>query len=391
MQLIRQKPVSLARVWESVKYPVIMFLLERVALSLVAAVSIATLPTLPNAAGNFVFQPPIDQGIGRYLLEPWNRWDTQWYLKIAAQGYAANDGSLGFYPLYPLLVRTVGTVLGGQWLLAALVVSNLAALGCYVMLYRMVDREFGEVTARDTLVWLAVFPTGFFLFAGYTESLFLLSVLMALQSARDGHWARAGLANGMAMLTRAPGVMLIIPLLVEFALRYRRGQVRWSSLIVLGVTSSIGAAFWIYLYAIFGDANVWARGFSYWRVTGWPGQNMVMAIQMLFSDSVIVVASNALDLGFTLLFLVLIGAGVRRVPLAWTIYAIAVAIPSLLAVQVLVPAVPLTSMPRYGLVAFPVFATLARTRWRLGAIPIVFSLIAQAIFVMSFARWGWVG
>jgi Gpi18-like mannosyltransferase len=376
---------------EASAFPVCMFLIARVALSLVAAVSIATSPTVPIAAGNFVFQSPMDQGISHYFLEPWNRWDTQWYLKIAAQGYATDDGSLGFYPLYPLLVRVVGILLGGQWLLAALVVSNLAALGCYVILYQMVQREFGEETARKTLLWLAVFPTGFFLFAGYTESLFLLSVLLALQSARDGHWARAGLANGMAMLTRAPGVLLILPLLVEFALQYRRGQVRWNSLFALGVVSSIGTMFWIYLYTIFGDANVWARGFSYWRVTGLPGQNIVMAIQMLFSDSRIVVTSNAIDLGFTLLFLVLIGAGMRRMPLVWTICAIAVAIPSLLAVQILVPEVPLTSMPRYGLVAFPVFVTLALTRWRLGVIPIVLSLIVQATFVFSFARWGWVG
>ncbi len=34
---------------------------------------------------------------------------------------------------------------------------------------------------------------------------------------------------------------------------------------------------------------------------------------------------------------------------------------------------------------------VAIKRWRLGVIPIVFSLIVQAIFVMSFARWGWVG
>jgi len=376
-------------VWASVKYPVWVFLGARVALSLVAAVSIATASAPPNPGGNFGFQPPLRDGLAYYLLEPWSRWDTQWYLKIAAQGYAVDDGSLGFYPAYPLLVRAVGTLLGGQWLLAALIVSNLAALGCYVLLYRMVAREFGEGTARDALVWLAIFPTGFFLFAGYTEALFLLAVLLALQSAPDGHWARAGLANAVAMLTRAPGVMLVIPLLFELVMQFRQGKARVRHFLIFGATSSVGMAFWVYLFVMFGDANVWARGFSFWRITGLPGQNIVMAAQMLFSDSLVVVVSNMFDLSFAFLFLILIGAGVRTLPPIWTIYSIVVMLPPFMTVQVLVPEVPLTSISRYGVVAFPIFVTLARTRWRWRALPIALCVVVQAWFVWSFARWGW--
>src|SRR5437764_12497840 len=38
------------------------------------------------------------------LIEPWHRWDTGWYLKIAVKGYSADDGTIIFQPLYPSLM-----------------------------------------------------------------------------------------------------------------------------------------------------------------------------------------------------------------------------------------------------------------------------------------------
>src|SRR5262245_52725766 len=57
------------------------------------------------------------------LIEPWQRWDTGWYLKVASQGYAADDGSIIFAPLYPVLSRFVGLVVGDM-LLGGLIVSS---------------------------------------------------------------------------------------------------------------------------------------------------------------------------------------------------------------------------------------------------------------------------
>jgi hypothetical protein len=184
--------------------------------------------------------------------------------------------------------------------------------------------------------------------------------------------------------------MLIIPLLFEFAMQFRRGQVRWSQLVVFGGMSILGTAFWVYLYVISGDTNVVARGFALWRVTGLPGQNIVMAIQMLFTDSLVAVVSNVIDLAFVFLFLVLIGTGIRSLPHVWTIYSVAVMFPALMGIQTLVPQVPLTSISRYGLAAFPIFVTLGMTRWRWRALPLVASSLVQILFVASFARWGWV-
>ncbi|HLJ80438.1 MAG TPA: hypothetical protein VKT52_03055, partial [Ktedonobacterales bacterium] len=65
------------------------------------------------------------------LLDSWNQWDTVWYVRIAQTGYATPPTS-AFFPLYPTLTGAVAFLLGGaHQLFAALLVSNLAALGVF--------------------------------------------------------------------------------------------------------------------------------------------------------------------------------------------------------------------------------------------------------------------
>src|SRR5579872_891921 len=62
------------------------------------------------------------------LLYAWQRWDGGWYTHIAQDGYFSEQAT-AFFPLYPLLTGGVSFVLGGSHaLLAAMIVSNLAAL-----------------------------------------------------------------------------------------------------------------------------------------------------------------------------------------------------------------------------------------------------------------------
>ncbi|TAL26167.1 MAG: hypothetical protein EPN99_00670, partial [Frankiales bacterium] len=50
--------------------------------------------------------PPV--GGWSSAVTAWETGDALWYLRIASQGYATDDGSGAFFPLYPLLVRAVG-------------------------------------------------------------------------------------------------------------------------------------------------------------------------------------------------------------------------------------------------------------------------------------------
>ncbi len=62
------------------------------------------------------------------FINNWSRWDTGWYIKIAVFGQQAEDNTGGILPLYPLVIRLSNRIFGINYLLSALLVSNLFCL-----------------------------------------------------------------------------------------------------------------------------------------------------------------------------------------------------------------------------------------------------------------------
>ncbi|MEV4419823.1 mannosyltransferase family protein [Patulibacter sp. NPDC049589] len=157
------------------------------------------------------------------LVAPGCRWDSTWYLDVARGGYrSAVPARSAFFPLYPLLVSIVSTPLGGALVPAGLLVSWSAALGFLTLLHRVVARARDAATATTVVRVAAYVPPAIFLSAVYTEALFLLLSLGALVAARRDRWALAGVLGLVAASCRSIGVLLVVPLAVEY-LWGRRG------------------------------------------------------------------------------------------------------------------------------------------------------------------------
>src|SRR5207244_2601897 len=112
-------------------------------------------------------------------------------------------------PLYPLLMRAVGTILGGHDLLAGVVVSLAACLVAFVLLFQLAGELLDRAGAARSVLALALFPTALFLGAVYSESLYLALSLAVFLLARQGRFAGAGLAAGLGLLTRSAGIALL--------------------------------------------------------------------------------------------------------------------------------------------------------------------------------------
>src|SRR3954471_677636 len=67
-------------------------------------------------------------GLGDLLAGPAARWDSAWYLDIAVNGYGASHGNPAFFPLYPLVVRIGGWLVGSP-----LVAGSLISGACLVV------------------------------------------------------------------------------------------------------------------------------------------------------------------------------------------------------------------------------------------------------------------
>jgi mannosyltransferase PIG-V len=347
----------------------------------------------------------------------WSHWDGEHYVALAAGGYLQppDNVSPAFFPLYPLLMRLLTELFGGPVSEVALavwgvLVSLLALPFALYFVYRIAEDGWGTGVAQGTVLTLAFFPTSFFLNAVYTESLFLaLSAgsLWALRVRKDLLLACALAA--FATATRNVGVFLLAPLAYEW-LKGGAGREYglWRGPACLALASSGLVWYAAYLWARFGDPFLfytqqgrWNRGatdpvttFSNVFVRAGEGAWDLFDPGLLdpsvgrLADN-LGAAVNFYNLLFLCLALVLLVAGVRVLPLDLSAYALLLILP---AVFFGTPQIPLMGLPRYVLVAFPLFIVLGvllRDRRSLG-LWLVLSAAASLVFCALFVSWRFV-
>ena len=128
------------------------------------------------------------------------RWDAGWYLQIVTDGYryAAGDGAVQqnivFFPAYPMLMRAVGRLLGGDmtgYVAAGMLISIASFAGALVYIYAFARDRVGDDTGGRHLSPGGV-PFRHFFVSLYTESLFAL-VTAELFFFLEAAFARAAL------------------------------------------------------------------------------------------------------------------------------------------------------------------------------------------------------
>ena len=161
------------------------------------------------------------------FLDRWTQWDVDHLIAIARFGYGgdpagpSDPGLPGFFPGFPLLLRAIHLVLP-DWRVAALLISFTAGGIAMVALARLGEHEGPAGTGPRAVIALLLSPMAVFLFAGYTEALFLACALPAWLLARQGRWEAAALCGLAAGFVRITGVFLAIAFVVEFLMHDRR-------------------------------------------------------------------------------------------------------------------------------------------------------------------------
>lgn len=323
-------------------------------------------------------------------------WDSGWYFDIARRGYFFNPegpSSIAFFPLYPLLMRLVAFPFGASdraiWL-AGIAVSVAAFAAALVVLHKFSERVLGDrEAARRTVLYVAVFPFSFFFTRVYTESLFFLLTILAVLSAYDGRWWRAGMAGALAALTRPNGILIAVPLvcltLVDRpSARVFARRVAAVMLVPLGL-----GCFCFYVYTLTGRPLAWLEAQSQWEysVGSPPWQQLLSLLSTIeryglydffFTSSL--AAYRLIHGAVALVFLILTPAVFARLGVALGAYML---------VSLIVPLTgsDLTGIGRYAAVLFPAFMLLGSFRSsRVHEAILVISSLFLALFVGLFVN-----
>lgn len=329
------------------------------------------------------------------------RWDSGWYISIAQNGYFFNEhanSSVVFFPLYPLLIRSLCALTRLNPVISGETISLFALIGALIVLHKLVRIDFNRAVANRTLLFLLIFPTSFFFASVYTESLFLLLAVCGFYAARKQQWVLAGVCGFAASLTRFAGVLVVVGIAVEylqqheFSLKKIRAQAQGSIkqlLFILGGFLGIGACM-AYLHFKFGNALLFftaQRTFDRWFE--WPWVTLKSYLGLLLHpalQSSELYFSRALELASVIGFGALVYVVFKKLRISYAVFALGAYLLPLFSNS-------FQSMQRYVIVLFPCFimlALLAKQPWLDRAI-LVFSTFLLVCSLVLFTQWHWAG
>jgi hypothetical protein len=324
----------------------------------------------------------------------WCRWDSFYYLDIAARGYefsAEVPSNSVFFPLYPLTMRAVHAILwlpgdDAGWATAGLIVSNLALLIALFYLFLLVRIDFDETTAARSVLYMSIFPTTLFLSAVYTESSFLALVVSGFYYARKNRWIVAGTLAAAATLCRAQGVLLLLPFLFEYLAqrRFRIREIR-ADFLAFAFIPLATAAHATYFYYRFHEWMALFKAHIAWQQRALASPTLT--IWRFFYDPHPLSFHDNTSLDFVFLFFLALVAVLVLMRLRAS-YGIYVVLSLLFAIIWGMP----MSVARFGLAMFPIVIALAL----LGRNPsfnrfyVIISTGLAAFFMIVFSQWGWV-
>jgi hypothetical protein len=188
--------------------------------------------------------------------------DSYWYLSIVRRGYqfvgfdkiAYEQSNVAFFPGYPLAVAIMSRLLGVEPELGLYLTAQLFCWLMWIYLF-LFYRRWQIPTLWQVLASLIilVYPSSFYLVVGYSESLFVASLLGFFYWSMDLNSLRAALlagAHGLAMsATRIVGLpVALLPLL-----RLGEGSRRWFWTAGAAVLALLGGlSFFLYCQLRFG-------------------------------------------------------------------------------------------------------------------------------------------
>ena len=212
-------------------------------------------PNFVSYLGRFSHPTTLDSyNIPRWI-KGFAQFDGIFYLRIAQNGYSQFEQA--FFPLYPLLIRSLSPVIMNSYLITSLLISNISFFIGLVVFRKYLETVLPKNLRKDIkyiILCLLLFPTSFFFGASYTESLFFLLVISTFYFLTQKNYLLVALFAFLASLTRFVGVLLFIPITISLVDSSKLKVISYKKLLIL-FSPFLGLGTYVYYL---------------WRTTGDP-------------------------------------------------------------------------------------------------------------------------
>lgn len=326
---------------------------------------------------------------GSFIFSNLSGWDAHHYLYLAQNWYVSvgdQANYIVFPPLYPLLIKAT-TLITNNYLASALLISNLAFVAAGVVFYKLLRIDHSKKFSLNTVFLLSIFPTAYFFSLAYTESLFLLLVVLTMYFARKDKWLLAGFISALAILTRHLGIILIPVVLFEW---YRSNSKRSiKALVEILLPPSLSVLLYLMInkttlgdYFAFSKIlkNHWHKGFS----LPWNGiENAFEVAKGSFNSHSFMI--GVIEVVFAISAWILAIVGLKKVRTSYAIYTI-------LGTLIFTSTGFLLSTPRYFLsipTLFIIINTILNKNEEIKNLWVVISIMLLSYFTLLYAAGGW--
>jgi hypothetical protein len=312
------------------------------------------------AEANRLGEPRPKNAVG-LITQVLTSWDGAWYLRIVRDWYPTTippdvtyndmEARAAFFPVYPMLVRTLDPIIPGGDVFASLFINFvLGAVAIYLV--GLIARDlFGPRIAYRAMVLMCFFPGSVALSLTYSEATLMTVAAGCLLMLHRKHWLAAGLLAAIGSGTRPNGIGLIVACAVAafFAIKDDRD---WRSLIAPALAPIGFISFQLYLYDRTGEwawfrvqTEAWDEGTSF-------GLTAIKNTLEAFTRPLSSPTDTLTAVSVMVMIALLVVLWKRRLP--WPMVAFVLVV---LALMVLPSTV--TARPRFLYTAFPLFISAA--------------------------------
>lgn len=308
------------------------------------------------------FHKPIPEFLNFPIIKAWANFDGVHYLNIATDGYITGGR---FFPLFPIVlwIFSLGAFYFPLTFIISIIIPNLVFGTSLYVLIKLLKLDYPEKVSNKTIIYLLFFPTSFFFISVYSEGLFLLLTLLSFYLMRKKQWYLAAICAMFLTASRFVGIVIIPALIFEYLITEKPKEIKsWLNLFLITAISSLGlTSYIIYNYFHWGNFLhfISAQGeLNNGRSTSsfvFPLQTVYRYFKIqvslpinLFEWWIALLELCSFIFGSTLLVI----AWFKRVRLSYLIFGVlAFLFPTLSGT--------FSGLPRYLLIIFPIFLTLA--------------------------------